>query len=107
MKPALEPCRDCGLTGFSDKVKRGVWAMEPREKLCPSCGGRGWVKMKPEPGTEVANAVAEALSNALENGYDFKGWTDDQIADDMMRYSALIEDLPRDQVVAAIHGLRS
>jgi DnaJ-class molecular chaperone len=39
----MKPCADCDGTGFSDKVKRGIWTMEPREKICPSCGGRGWV----------------------------------------------------------------
>jgi ribosomal protein S3 len=56
---------------------------------------------------EVADAVAEALANALENGHDFKGWTDEQVADDMMAYDADVENMPRDQVVAAVNGLRS
>jgi hypothetical protein len=56
---------------------------------------------------EVADAVAEALSNALENGHDFAGWTDDQVADDMMSFDATVENMPRDQVVAAVHGLRT
>jgi hypothetical protein len=59
-----------------------------------------------EPTQEVADAVAEAISNALENGYPFAGWTDEQIADDMLRYSATIENFPRDQVIAAVHALR-
>jgi hypothetical protein len=56
---------------------------------------------------EVADAVANALSNALENGHDFKDWTNEAVADDMMAYDADIENMPRDMVVAAIHGLRS
>ena len=43
-----EPCVDCRQTGFADKVFRGAWAMEPREKICPICAGRGWVRRKQE-----------------------------------------------------------
>lgn len=63
--------------------------------------------MSTEPSREVADAVAEALANALENGHDFKGWSDEAIADDMMAYDADIALMPRDLVVTAIHGLRS
>lgn len=42
----MDVCRPCGGTGFIDKVWRYIWSMEPREKLCPTCGGRGWVKSK-------------------------------------------------------------
>lgn len=56
---------------------------------------------------EVADAVAEALANALENGFDFKSNTAEEIADDMMMYDYEIELMPRDQVVAAIKGLRT
>ena len=33
----------------------------------------------------IMDEVAEALSNALENGHDFKGWTDEAILDDMYK----------------------
>jgi hypothetical protein len=62
--------------------------------------------MRTEPSREVADAVAEALANALENGHDFKGMIAEEIADDMMAHDADIEKMPRDQVVAAIIGLR-
>lgn len=39
---ALVPCESCAGSGFSDKVNRHIWSMEPREKLCPVCNGRGW-----------------------------------------------------------------
>ena len=45
----MKPCEACNMTGFSDKVHRGVWTMEPKEKICPCCGGRGWVERHPEP----------------------------------------------------------
>ena len=60
-----------------------------------------------EPSVECANAVAEALANALENGHDFKGWTDEQIADDMIECGGIDEDTPRDQLLVAIHALRA
>jgi hypothetical protein len=60
-----------------------------------------------EPSREVADAVAEALSNALDNGFDFIFSTAEEIADDMMAYDADIERMPRDQVVAAVKGLRT
>jgi hypothetical protein len=63
--------------------------------------------MSTEPAREVADAVAEALSNALENGITFKGMSAEEIADDMMAYDADVEIMSRDQVVAAIKGLRS
>lgn len=63
--------------------------------------------MSTEPSREVADAVAHALSNALENGHDFKGWSDEQIADDMLAFDADVGEMPRDQVVAAVNGLRS
>jgi len=60
-----------------------------------------------EPSAKVANRVADALSAALENGYDFKGWTDEQIADDMFYCGGVDPDMPRDHVIVAIHALRS
>lgn len=41
----LEPCPDCAMTGFSYKVGRGVWTMQPEEKICPACDGRGWRRL--------------------------------------------------------------
>jgi hypothetical protein len=63
--------------------------------------------MTVEVSREVADAVANALSNALENGYDFKDWSDEEVAGDMIAYDADIENMARDQVVAAVKGLRS
>lgn len=63
--------------------------------------------MTVEVSQEVADAVASALANAMENGHYFDGWTAEQIADDMMAFDADIENMPRDQVVAAVNGLRS
>lgn len=40
----LVPCKACDLTGFSDKVRRGMFVMEPYEKICKPCQGRGWVQ---------------------------------------------------------------
>lgn len=59
--------------------------------------------------TEVMDEVAEALCNALENGHDFKGWTDEAIADDMYECGGLDVDdeFPREMVVAAIRALRT
>jgi hypothetical protein len=31
------------MTGFADKVNRGVWTMQPAHLVCEKCGGRGWV----------------------------------------------------------------
>lgn len=41
--PKLVPCAVCAQTGFADRVWRDAWTMEPREKICPECHGRGWV----------------------------------------------------------------
>lgn len=38
----LVPCESCDQSGFSDKVYRGIFIIEPLEKLCRVCGGRGW-----------------------------------------------------------------
>lgn len=64
------------------------------------------MKLYPQPSQKVADAVAEALANALENGHDFKGWTDEKIADDMIECGGVPEDTPRDELIAAINGLR-
>lgn len=47
MTDPMKPCTDCDSSGFADKVHRGVWVVEPREKLCKACGGRGWVGVAP------------------------------------------------------------
>jgi hypothetical protein len=62
-----------------------------------------------EPSVEIANEVAEALSNALENGHDFKGWTDEAILEDMYECGGLDvhDEYPRDQVLVAIRALRT
>lgn len=65
------------------------------------------MKLYPIPSREVADAVAEALSAALENGHDFKGWTDEAIADDMILCGGINEDTARDELIAAINGLRT
>ena len=58
--------------------------------------------------TEVMDAVAEALSNALENGHDFRGWTNEAIADDMIECGGIDPDeFSRDDIVAAIKAQRS
>lgn len=56
---------------------------------------------------ELLDAVAECLSNALENGHDFKGWTDEAIADDMIECGGMPDDTPRNDLVAAIKHLRT
>jgi hypothetical protein len=35
-------CQSCAGTGFSDRVMRGTWVMQPTDKLCKECHGRGW-----------------------------------------------------------------
>lgn len=56
----------------------------------------------------VMDAVAEALANALENGHDFVGWSDDAIADDMIECGGIDPDeFPRDAIIAAIKAQRS
>jgi hypothetical protein len=57
----------------------------------------------------VTDEVAEALSNALENGHDFKGWTDEAIADDMYDCGGLDvnDEFPREMVIKAIRVLRT
>lgn len=58
--------------------------------------------------TEVMDAVAEALANALENGHDFRGWTSEAIADDMIECGGIDPDeFPRDMIVSAIKAQRS
>lgn len=56
---------------------------------------------------ELMDAVAEALANALENGHDFKGWTDEAIADDMIECGGMPDDTPRVDLIYAIRALRS
>jgi hypothetical protein len=58
---------------------------------------------------QMSDEVAEALSNAHENGHDFKGWTDDAIADDMYECGGIdvANEYPREMVVAAIKDLRA
>ena len=58
---------------------------------------------------QIMDEVAEALSNAHENGHDFKGWTDEAIADDMYECGGIdvANEYPRDMVVAAIRDLRT
>lgn len=35
-------CDACAGTGFTDKINRQPFAMEPRDKLCPACGASDW-----------------------------------------------------------------
>ena len=42
IKPSV-PCPQCRMTGFADKVYRGAFTMNPSEKICPDCHGRGWL----------------------------------------------------------------
>lgn len=62
-----------------------------------------------EPSVEIVNEVCEALSNALENGHDFEGWTDEAILEDMYECGGLDvnNEYPRDQVLVAIRALRT
>jgi hypothetical protein len=57
----------------------------------------------------IMDEVAEALCNAMENGHDFNGWTDEAIADDMYDCGGLDVDdaFPRHLVVAAIRAQRT
>lgn len=43
-KSKTKPCRACKSTGFSDKINRGIWAMQPIGLICKICSGRGWIK---------------------------------------------------------------
>ena len=54
---------------------------------------------------EVIDAVDEAFRNARENGFEFIGDTFEEIADDMMGCDADIEQMPRDEVIAAIEHI--
>lgn len=45
-----------------------------------------------EKSLTTADHVHEAFLNALENGYDFLGWTDDAIAVDMMDCDGYINE---------------
>lgn len=58
---------------------------------------------------QIMDEVAESLSNALENGHDFKGWSDEAIADDMYDCGGLDVDdaYPRELVIAAIRAQRT
>jgi general stress protein YciG len=60
MTDTLKPCEHCDLTGFTDKVRRGMWTMQPREKLCQTCGGRGWVAPPPRPKAMRGFALLDA-----------------------------------------------
>ena len=56
----------------------------------------------------VLDAVAEALANALENGHDFAGWSNEAIADDMIECGGIDPDeFKRDDIVSAIKAQRS
>jgi hypothetical protein len=58
--------------------------------------------------TEVMDAVAEALRNALQNGHDFKGWSDESIADDMIECGGIDNgEFSRADIIAAIKAQRS
>ena len=43
MAEKMVVCDDCAMTGFIDKVRREILTMDPREMICPTCRGRGWV----------------------------------------------------------------
>lgn len=43
MTEKMVNCDDCANTGFIDKVRRDFWTMEPKEKICSICNGRGWI----------------------------------------------------------------
>lgn len=41
---------------------------------------------------DLREKAQEALNNAKENGYDFIGWTPNQIASDMIRHDEDLEE---------------
>jgi hypothetical protein len=40
----------------------------------------------------IKECVRQALKNANENGYDFEGWTNEEIALDMIDYDEALEN---------------
>lgn len=51
--------------------------------------------------------VREAFANALENGEDFAGWSDEQVAIDMATYDADIEGFDLAAIKQAVASVRS
>ena len=67
--PLMKMCEHCAGTGFSDKVNRGIWTMEPREKVCPECFGRGWKVSPPMEEIDRLRATLLNIQALAERGF--------------------------------------
>jgi hypothetical protein len=56
---------------------------------------------------KLTQYVREALANAKENGYDFTGWSVEDIAVDMTTCDGTIEKYPLEEVIAAITEIQN
>jgi hypothetical protein len=45
------------------------------------------------PTSNIATDVAHSLDNALENGYDFNGWTPRRVAEDLAEYDGSFDGM--------------
>jgi len=49
-------------------------------------------------------AVREALDNAIDNGYDLASMTTEEIAEDLIRYDAALEDKTPEELIPHIQS---
>lgn len=56
--------------------------------------------------TTLTKQVREALKNAKENGYSFDGWTDNDIACDLVAYDADLETQDIEALIQVIGQVR-
>lgn len=50
--------------------------------------------------------VEQALFNAKDNGYDFNGWTDVEIANDLIDYDGSVNDYLTFLIVQSVKRMR-
>lgn len=55
-----------------------------------------------EQNADTIALIKEALGNALENGYDFAGWSIEEIACDLMAYCADFEEWELDDLMPLV-----
>jgi len=56
---------------------------------------------------ELRLSVYLSMNIAKDNGYDFEGWTNDQIAKDLILYDSLFEDMEPTRLYAHIQSWRN
>lgn len=56
---------------------------------------------------KIEDQVRESLEAAAKNGFDFAGWTDEAIAEDLVQFDPELEDQDPVDLVPAVRAWRA